>query len=158
MNAPKLTKFNIDEFIKWVDSIVRSDLPDSVNEPILFEVVKTYQIHHHSKTSRKNRNEKCRFHFGKFFTTRTIIAQPLEESVPEDIKRAKMQYRNTILKKVKNYIDNELNPAKKNFLHKAKDNYVELKLIEEILSLLEISSKNYEEALSIPDDSDLQIH
>ena len=69
-----------------------------------------------------------------------------------------MQYRNTILKKVKNYIDNELNPAKKNFLHKVKDNYVELKLIEEILSLLEISSKNYEEALSIPDDSDLQIH
>ena len=93
-----------------------------------------------------------------FFATGTIIAQPLEDSVSEDIKRAKMQYRNTILKKVKNYIDNELNPAKKNFLHKVKDNYVELKLIEEILSLLEISSKNYEEALSIPDDSDLQIH
>ena len=93
-----------------------------------------------------------------FFATGTIIAQPLEDSVSEDIKRAKMQYRNTILKKVKNYIDNELNPAKKNFLHKAKDSYVELKLIEEILSLLEISSKNYEEALSIPDDSDLQIH
>ena len=93
-----------------------------------------------------------------FFATGTIIAHPLEDSVSEDIKRAKMQYRNTILKKVKNYIDNELNPAKKNFLHKAKDNYVELKLIEEILSLLEISSKNYEEALSIPDDSDLQIH
>ena len=93
-----------------------------------------------------------------FFGTGTIIAQPLEDSISEDIKRAKMQYKNTILKKVKNYIDNELNPAKKNFLHKAKDNYVELKSIEKILSLLEISSKNYEEALSIPDDSDLEIH
>ena len=58
------------------------------------------------------------------FTTRTIIAQPLEDSVPEDIKRAKIQYRNTILKKVKNYIDNELNPSKKNFLNKTKDDYV----------------------------------
>ena len=158
LNAPKLTKFNIDEFIKWVDSIVRSDLPDSVNEPILFEVVKTYQIHHHSKTCRKYRNETCRFHFGKFFTTGTIITQLLEDSIPEDIKRAKMRYRNIILKNVKNYIDNELNPSKKNFLDKTKDDYVELKSVEEILSLLEISSKDYEETLSISDDSDFQIH
>ena len=93
-----------------------------------------------------------------FFGTGTIIAQPFEDSISEDIKRAKMQYKDTILKKVKNYIDNELNPAKKIFLHKAKDNYVELKSIEKSLSLLEISSKNYEEALSIPDDSDLEIH
>ena len=93
-----------------------------------------------------------------FFATGTIIAQPLEDSVSEDIKRAKMQYRNTILKKVKNYIDNELNPSNKKFLDKTKDDYVELKSIEEILSLLEISSKDYEEALSISDDSDFQTH
>ena len=92
------------------------------------------------------------------FTTRTIIAQPLEDSVPEDIKRPKMQYRNTILKKVKNYIDNEFNPSKKNFLDKANDVYVELKSIEEILSLLEISPKDYQEALSISDDSGFQIY
>ena len=50
-----------------------------------------------------------------------------------------MQYRNTILKEVKNYIDNELNPSKKkSFLGKRNDDYVELKSIEEILHLLEI--------------------
>ena len=49
LNAPKLAKFKIDEYTKWVDSIVRSDLPDSVHEPMLFELVKTYQIHYHSK-------------------------------------------------------------------------------------------------------------
>ena len=70
---------------------MRSDLPDSVNEPILFKRVKTYQIHHHPKTCSKYINEKCRFHFGKFLTTRTIIAQPLEDSIPEKIKRAKIQ-------------------------------------------------------------------
>ena len=158
LNAPKLTKFNKDEYTKWVDSAVRSCLPDSFKKPILFELVKTYQIHYHSKTCRKCRNEKCRFHFGKFFTTRSIIAQPLEDSVLEDTKRAKMQYRNAILKKVKNYIENDLNPSKKKLLDKTKDDYVELKSIEEILSLLEISSKDYEEALSISDDSDFQTH
>ena len=100
----------------------------------MFELVKTYQIHHHSKTCKKYRNKKCRFHFGNFFTTRTIIVQPLEDCVPEDIKRVKMHYKNTILKKVKNYIDSKLNLSKKNFLDKAKDNYVELKSIEEIFS------------------------
>ena len=142
LNASKLTKFNMDEYMKWVDSIVRSDLSDSVYESILFELVKTYQIHHHSKTSRKYENEKSRLHFGKFIKTRTISAQLLEDSVPEDIKYAKMQYRNTVLKKVKKYIGNELNTSKKNFFDKKKDDYVELKPIEEILSLLEISSED----------------
>ena len=59
---------------------------------------------------------------------------------------------------VKNYIDNELNPSKKNLLDKTKDDHVELKSIEEILCLLEISSKDYEETLSISDYSDFQIH
>ena len=67
-----------------------------------------------------------------------------------------MRYRNTILKNINNYLDNELNPSKKNFLDKTKDDYVELKSIEAILGLLEISSKDYEEALSISDDSDFK--
>ena len=92
LNAPKLTKFNVDKYTKWVDSIVKLDLPDSVNESILSELVKTYQIHHYLTTFRNYRNEKCRFYF-----------EQLENSVPADIKRAKMQYRKTILKKVKNY-------------------------------------------------------
>ena len=157
LNAPKLTKFNIDEYTKWIDSIVRSDPPDSVNEAILFELVKIYQVHHHSKTCRKYRNDKCRFHLGKFFTACTIIAQPFEHSVPKDIRHAKMQCRNTILKKVKNYIDNELNPSRKNFLYNAIDDYVELKSLEEILSLLEISSMDYQKDFQF-DDSDFQIH
>ena len=57
-----------------------------------------------------------------------------------------MQSRNAILKKVKNYIKNDSNPSKKNYLDKTKDDYVELKSIEEIFSLLELSSKDYEVA------------
>ena len=124
----------------------------------MFELVKTYQIHRHSKTCRKYRNEKCRFRFGKFFTNKTIIAQPLADSVPPDVKLQKMQQRNNILKKVKNYIDNELNPSKKNFLDSTKEDYEELKSIDEILASLEISKHDYEEALSISDDNDFQIH
>ena len=153
-----MTKVNIDDYRKWVDSVIRSDLPDPNNEPAFFELVKTDQIYGHSKTCRKYRNEKCRFCFGKFFTNKTIIEQPLGDSVPPDAKLQKMLQINNILKKVKNYIDNELNTSNKKFLDITKEGYEELKSIDEILASLEISKHDYEEALSISDDNDFQIH
>ena len=59
---------------------------------------------------------------------------------------------------MKNYIDNELNPSKKNFLDSTKEDYEELKSIDEILASLEISKHDYEEALSISDDNDFHTH
>ena len=70
----------------------------------------------------------------------------------------KIEQRNNILEKVKNYIDNELNPSKKNFHDSTKEDYEELKPIDEILASLEISKHDYEEALSISDDNVFQIH
>ena len=82
LNAHKLTKFHIDEYTKQVDSIVRSNLLD------LFKDLQEIQ------------KRKVKVPFCKLLTTPTIIAQPLENSVPEDIERAKMQHRNKILKMV----------------------------------------------------------
>ena len=69
-----------------------------------------------------------------------------------------MQQRNIILKKVKNYIDNEWDPSKKNFLDSIKEDYEELKSADEILASLEVSKHDYEDALSISDDNHFQIH
>ena len=66
-----------------------------------------------------------------------------------------MQQRNNILKKVKNYIDNELNPSKKNFVDSTKEDYEKLKSID---NEEDFSKHDYEEALSISDDNDFQIH
>ena len=85
LKAAGLRKVNIDDYRKWADSVIRSDILDPNNKPALFELVKTYQIYRHSKTCHKYRNEKCRFCFGKFFTNKTIIAQPLADSVPPDV-------------------------------------------------------------------------
>ena len=115
-------------------------------------------MHQHSKTCRKYRNEKCRFHFGKFYTNRTIIAQPLSDSLSVDVKNAIMGNRKLLLKKVKQYTDSKLNPSKKNFYNTSKDDYEEIKSIDEILEFLEISKFDYEQALSISDDQDFQIH
>ena len=41
-----------------------------------------------------------------------------------------MQQRNNVLKKVKTYMDNELNQSKKNFLDSTKEDYEELKSVD----------------------------
>ena len=59
---------------------------------------------------------------------------------------------------MKIYIDNELNPSKKNFLDSTEEDYEELKSIDKTPASLEISKHDYEETLSISDDNDFQIH
>ena len=73
LNAPRLTKETKNDYIKWMNGIIREDLPSSNNEPELYDLVKNYQIHRHSKTCRKYKNQKCRFNFGKVFTDHTLL-------------------------------------------------------------------------------------
>ena len=158
LNAPKLSKETKDEYIQCVDSIIRTDMPNSVSEKELFELVKTFQVDQHSKTCREYWNDKCRLNFGKFFTDRTITAEPLPEDIPEEIKNQVPKNRCDLLNKVKRYIDTELNPSKNNFYDSTRSDYEVAKNIEEILSLLEISKEDYEAASSTSEDTDYQLY
>ena len=119
LKSLKLTKHSLYEYTELVYGIVRADLPDAINEPALFELVKTYPMHHHSKTFRKHINEKCRTYFDKFYGTTVRISH--------FSRYENMQRRNAILKQVKYYTDDELNPSKEFFFENSKDDYVELK-------------------------------
>ena len=46
-------------------------LPDKDTDPELYELIKKYQTHSHSKTCRKYKNIACRLNFGQFFTDST---------------------------------------------------------------------------------------
>ena len=76
-----------------------------------------------------------------------------------DIEREnKFSQRETILSKVKQYIDTELTPNKINLLDQTKSDFKVLKNISEILNELVLTESEYYEALSISSDNDLQIH
>ena len=98
-----------------MDGIIRADLPSSNNEPELYDLVKNCQIHHHSKTCHKCKNQKCRFNFGKCFTDHTIVAETLPSEMPLEEKTAIMNKRKVLLQNIKHYTDTELNPASKNY-------------------------------------------
>ena len=86
MNAPVLNSDNKEEYVAFVDQIVHAFLPDRNENPELHELVKLYQLHRHSKTCRKYKNEVCRFKFGKFFTKETLVGEPLPGSMAEEMK------------------------------------------------------------------------
>ena len=110
LNAPILTKDNVDEYRQFIDSIVKAFASDINENPEFFHLVTTYQAHSLSKPCRKYKNEKCRYVFGKFYIERTIISLPLPSDLPEAEKNNILNEREHILSTVKQYIDEKFRP------------------------------------------------
>ena len=157
LNAPTLTKDNKNEYITFVDSVIKCELPNKDEEPELYDLVLTYQKHTHSNSCRKYKNKDCRYSFGKYFTDHTIISEPLPDGTSEEEKSKMLEKRKGILQKAKTYIDTHLNPKKNNIHYPDKPDYCKPKTIEAILDELNIEKADYEWALSISIDSTFQI-
>ena len=149
-DCPKLTSENKDTFVEFIDKHVQSNLPCEKDEPELHQLVKTYQKHNHSKTCRKYKNIPCRFNFGQFFTKQTIVAEPLDENINPEIKRNILDRRKEILTKVKQKIDEVLNPSKENYDATLSE--------KDILDSVGVTEDQYYWALSISADSDFDLH
>ena len=68
IGAPKLTMHNVDEYINWLGNIFSACMGDPKVESTLYKLLKTYQIHRHSKNYWRYKNDNCRLHFHQFFT------------------------------------------------------------------------------------------
>ena len=156
--APKLTAATKDEYITFIDKIVKAELPNPETEAELFNLVRTYQVHSHCRSCRKYKNVECRYDFGRLFTDRTIVAEPLPADLSANEKVEVLKRRNIILNKVKDYINLNLDPKKVNIFYSSKEGYVAPPTISQVLSELNISEEDYYHALSISSDDDFEIH
>ena len=78
--------------------------------------------------------------------------------MPEEIKVSVLRKRNEILDKVRDYINNFLNPSKANFYDPPRDDFIEVKSVSEVLEELSITEQEYENALKISDDNSYQLY
>ena len=83
LNAPTLAENTLNEYVEILDSVVCGNLPSEDVDPHLHQMVKTFQIHCHSKPCRKYKNSICRFKFGRFFADKNIIAIPLQHTLKQ---------------------------------------------------------------------------
>ena len=90
-------------------------LPEPEYEPDISELVKTYQIHSHSKTCCKYNKNECHFSYGYFFNYKTVT-KPVEAGTDTDKKNEILMWRKTLPENIKSCIDNHLNLAKKNII------------------------------------------
>ena len=153
-NAPNIQNETV--YIEFIEKTINAQLPDHLKGPELFELVKTYQVHVHSRRM-YNKNE-CHFSYGGYFTEKTIIATPLNSQFSNDEKEEILTWRNALLKKAKGYIDIDLNPAKVNVKDLTRVTVTQPLSFQEILDELEISKEDYYRALSISKDEDLELH
>ena len=82
---------------------------------------------------------------------------PLPLSLKDHEKADIVVERNSILIKVKEYIDKELDPAKVIFYDRTNQDFVKTKSTE-ILQELEISKVDYQNAESVSSDNDYELH
>ena len=125
---PLLTEETADSFVEFIDQHVQAYLPDPISEPELHQ-----------------------FNFGHFFTNRTIVGKPLASHVNDKERCDKLALRKTLLTKVKTVINETLNPSKK---ETSNPNHT----IEDILHSLDITEKDYYEALSTAAGTDYELH
>ena len=90
-----------------------------------------------------------------YCTRRTIIVECLPSDIPDKLRVEVKRKRRNILGKVKSYTDTELNPSKRNLYDPARDDFEETSSIEDILISLQITTCDYEAALSMSDDNNL---
>ena len=156
LNAPNIQNEAV--YIKFIEQTINSQLPDPLNDPELFKLDKTYQVRAHSKTCWKYNKNECCFSSDRFFTDKTTIVTPLDSEHTNDEKQEVLAWRKTLLKKVKKYIDDNLNPPKVNVIDPTTDSFTQPLRIQEILDELEISKDDYYNDLSVSKDDYLELY
>ena len=71
-------QINETAYVEFIEKTISAQLPDHLNDPELFELVKTYQVHTHSRTCWKYNKNECPFSYRCYFNEKIIIAEPLD--------------------------------------------------------------------------------
>ena len=101
----------------------------------------------------KYKNEVCRFNFGKFLNKERLVAEPMQENMPEKVKLLVLHKRKEIFQKVNDYKNNFLNPSKVNFFNPLREDFTKVKSVYKVLKELDITVEENENALKISDNS-----
>ena len=106
----------------FLDQTIYSVLPNHTVYKDLYDLVKLYLTHQHSKSSQRNKSKSCRYNFCCLLTDKTILAVALDQTVDILGWSSILTKRNNTLQKVKQYIDEFSDPIKTSYVNNLTEN------------------------------------
>ena len=95
-DAPKLDEQTDEQCITFIDKYISCQIPNKEEDEELFQLVKTRQVHHHTKTCKKNKNKSCRFGYPRSPSPFTLIARPPDNEDAACIKQRAMKIQGKV--------------------------------------------------------------
>ena len=71
-------------------------MPNENEDSELFQLVKTRQIHHHTRTCKKTKNKSCRFGYPRSPSPLTLIARPPDTENATTLKKTAMEIQSKV--------------------------------------------------------------
>ena len=129
-------EYRIDKVPELIDKWISCSLENENEE--LNSLVAKVNTHHHTKSCNKGKT-KCRFHFPRLPSEKTLIARPISEKYTdeEECKRKSSEFKD-VLERVKEHLENLTDEHIENVLQNSLDKF---------LQELNINKNLYEEAL-----------
>ena len=127
-------EFDFEKLPRLIDRYVTCKLPDDVEER---KIVETLQSHSHSKTCFK-KGKKCCFGFKKLPSNYTMVSVCYKNlEMPEEEQKLTVKKSLEVKEKMRNFLESEKFNSKQS--------------LDEILTILDLTSTEYHDALKISD-------
>ena len=95
-DAPRLDRETDDQCIAFINKYISCQMPNENEDSELFQLVKTRQIHHHTRTCKQNKNKSCRFGYPRSPSPLTLIARPPDTENAATLKKTAMEIQSKV--------------------------------------------------------------
>ena len=102
-DAPKLDIDSDNACIAFINRYISCNIPDKSEDNELHNLVISRQIHHHTRTCKKNKTKDCRFGYPRMPSPVTVIARPPDGEDATSVKRTALAIQtkaNNVLKTI----------------------------------------------------------
>ena len=99
-DAPKIDTDTDEECIAFINKYISCAIPNPDEDKELYDLVRSRQIHHHTRTCKKNKRKSCRFGYPRPPSPETLISRPSTDENAASIKDSAMKVQAKVYKQL----------------------------------------------------------
>ena len=99
-DAPKIDTDTDEECKAFINKYISCAIPDPDEDKKLYDLVLSRQVHHHTRTCKKNKRKSCRFGYPRPPSPETVISRPPTDETVASIKGSAMKVQAKVYKQL----------------------------------------------------------